>query len=228
MNFGLIVAAGKGNRFGGTKQFFILDGKPVLLHTIEVFERARCIDQIILVTNEHKIKYMETLIEFNNIKKIRAIVAGGAERQDSVWNGLKAIPEKAKGSVAIHDGVRPLLETKMLAQGLSLCRTHKAVICALPVNDTVKEIKDGKTKVIDRSDLYLIQTPQFYEIELIRKAYQKALKDKFIATDDSTLIERLGKKAHIFPGSSANIKITNRDDLKLVEKIMKGSNYLTK
>jgi 2-C-methyl-D-erythritol 4-phosphate cytidylyltransferase len=224
MNFGIIVAAGKGNRFGGTKQFFLLDGKPVVLHTIEVFERARCIDQIILVINEHKIKYLETLIELNNIKKIRAIVAGGKERQDSVWNGLEVLPEKVKGFVAIHDGVRPLLETKMLAQGLALCRTYKAVMCALPVNDTIKEVKDGMTRIIDRSNLYLIQTPQFYDIELIKKAYQKALKDKFNATDDSTLVERLGVKLQILPGSSTNIKITNRDDLKLVEKIIKGSN----
>lgn len=224
MNFGLIVAAGKGNRFGGTKQFFLLDGKPVVLHTIEVFERARCINQIILVINEHKIKYLETLIELNNIKKIRAVVTGGDERQDSVWNGLKALPEKAKGLVAIHDGVRPLLETKMLAQGLALCRTHQAVMFALPVNDTIKEVKDGLTRIIDRSNLYLIQTPQFYDIELIKKAYQKALKDKFNATDDSTLVERLGVTLQILPGSSTNIKITNRDDLKLVEKIIKGSN----
>ncbi len=226
MNFGLIVAAGKGNRFGGTKQFFLLEGKPVVLRTLEVFERARCIDQIILIINENKLQYMKNLIELNEVKKVRAIVAGGNERQDSVWNGLKALPEKVKGFVAIHDGVRPLLETKMLAQGLALCRTYEAVICALPVNDTIKESKDGLTRTIERSNLYLIQTPQFYEIELIRKAYQKAFKDKFNATDDSTLIERLGKKAHIFPGSSTNIKITNREDLKLVEKIIKGSNNL--
>lgn len=222
MNFGLIVAAGKGERFGGTKQFFLLDGKPVVLHTVEAFERCRCIDQIVLVVNPPKINYIETLLELQEIKKIRAVVSGGAERQDSVWNGLKVLPKK--GLVAIHDGVRPLFETKLLAQGFALCRNHKAVICALSINDTVKEVKDGKTlKTIDRSNLYLIQTPQFYEIELIKKAYQKAIQEKFYATDDSTLVERLGIKVQIMPGSSSNIKITNREDLKLVEKIIKGS-----
>jgi|UniRef100_A0A7C6EBM1 2-C-methyl-D-erythritol 4-phosphate cytidylyltransferase len=225
MNFGLIVAAGKGERFGGTKQFFLLDGKPVVLHTVEAFERCHCIDQIVLVVNPPKINYIETLLELNEIKKIRAVVSGGNERQDSVWNGLKALPKK--GLVAIHDGVRPLFETKILAQGFALCKNHKAVICAIPINDTVKEVKDGKiSKTIDRSNLYLIQTPQFYEIGLIRKAYEKALSEKFYATDDSTLVERLGIKVQIMPGSSSNIKITNREDLRLVEKIVKGSAVL--
>lgn len=221
MNFGLIVAAGKGERFGGTKQFFLLDGKPVVQHVVETFVRCRCIDQIILVVNEPKINYIETLIELNEIKKIRAVVSGGAERQDSVWKGLQALPPTAKGFVAIHDGVRPLFESKILAQGFARCRTNQAVICAIPVTDTIKEVKENRIlKTVDRSNLYLIQTPQFYEIELIKKAYQKALNDKFYATDDSALVERLGVEVQILPGSNANIKITNREDLRLVERLI--------
>jgi 2-C-methyl-D-erythritol 4-phosphate cytidylyltransferase len=221
MNFGLIVAAGKGERFGGTKQFFLLDGKPVVQHVVEAFVRCRCIDQIILVVNEPKINYIEILIELNEIKKIRAVVSGGTERQDSVWNGLQALPPTAKGFIAIHDGVRPLFEPKILAQGFALCRNYQAVICAIPVTDTIKEAKENKIlKTLERSNLYLIQTPQFYEIELIKKAYQKAMKDKFYATDDSALVERLGVTVQVLPGSNANIKITNREDLRLVERLI--------
>ncbi|MEO0115905.1 MAG: 2-C-methyl-D-erythritol 4-phosphate cytidylyltransferase [candidate division WOR-3 bacterium] len=227
MNFGLIVAAGKGERFGGTKQFFLLDGKPVVLHTIETFVHSRSIDQIVLVVNEPKIRYIETLLDLHEIKKkIKAVIGGGKERQDSVWNGLKALPNR--GMVAIHDGVRPLLDTKILATGFTLCRTHKAVITALPITDTIKEVKDSRVvRTVDRANLYLVQTPQFYEIGLIKKAYEKAMADKFYATDDSTLVERLGVAVQIIPGSSANIKITNRDDLKLVEKIVKGSSKIS-
>lgn len=220
MNFGLIVAAGKGKRFGGTKQFYLLDGKPVVLHTIEAFEQCRCIDQIVVVVNPAKINYLKTLLDLHEIKKIRTVVSGGEERQDSVWNGLKALPEK--GLVAIHDGVRPLFDTKILAKGFALCREHKAVICAIPVTDTIKEIRDEKIiRTIDRANLYLVQTPQFYELGIIKKAYQKAQKDKFYATDDSTLVERLGIPIQLLPGSNANIKITNREDLILVEKIIR-------
>jgi 2-C-methyl-D-erythritol 4-phosphate cytidylyltransferase len=221
MNFGLIVAAGKGKRFGGTKQFFVLDGKPVVLHALEAFERSRIIDQIILVTNEHKVNYMETLIELHEIKKIKTIVSGGEQRQDSVWQGLQIIPEKAQGYVAIHDGVRPCVETKLLAQGFASCRIHKAVIYGLPIADTLKEANDGVIlQTLDRSNLYLVQTPQFYEIQLIKKAYQQAIKDNFYATDDSALVERLGHKVHILPGNKSNIKITNREDLRLVQKLL--------
>ena len=221
MNFGLIVAAGEGRRFGGTKQFFPINGKPVVVHTIEAFERCHCIDQIIVVVNQNKVNYMETLIELNEIKKIHAVVKGGKERQDSVWNGLQALPSKAKGFVAIHDGVRPLFGTKVLAQGFNLCRTLHAVICVLPVPDTIKVADhDIILKTIDRTNLYLIQTPQFFEIELIKKAFQKARAEKFYATDDSALVEKLGLKVHVIPGSNANFKITNRDDLRLVERLL--------
>lgn len=221
MNFGLIVAAGQGKRFGGTKQFFPINGKPVVLHTIQTFERSRSIDKIIIVVNRQKVKYMDNLLKSHKTKKIQAVVSGGKERQDSVWNGLQALPNEIKGYVAIHDGVRPLFETKFLAQGFNLCRTLHAVICALPLPDTIKTANNKViVKTIDRTNLYLIQTPQFFEIELIKKAYQKARADKFYATDDSTLVERLGVKVHILSGSTANFKITNRDDLKLVKRLI--------
>ncbi|MDH5185696.1 MAG: 2-C-methyl-D-erythritol 4-phosphate cytidylyltransferase [candidate division WOR-3 bacterium] len=223
MNFGLIVAAGKGNRFQGTKQFFLLGGKPLVLHALETFSRSSYIDQIVVVTNAHKIKYLETLADLNQIKKIRAVVSGGEHRQDSVWQGLRILPDKANSYIAIHDGVRPLIDNKLLVQGFTLCRKYKAVIYGIPVNDTIKEAKHGRIiRTFDRTNLYLIQTPQFYQLNLIKRAYQQAVKNNFYATDDAALVERLGFKVHIFLGSKSNIKITNREDLKLVQKLIQA------
>lgn len=218
-NHAIIVAAGKGQRFGGLKQFYTFQGRPLLWHALEVFEAHPNVHAITVVVPRNKIGYLRKEIEHRRLKKVCALVSGGLRRQDSVLNGLNTI--KARSGVAIiHDGVRPVVSDKLVNRGIRLCTKHKAVIFGLPVLDTVKEVKNHVViRTIPRIRLFLIQTPQFFDIDLIKNAYRKA--DLTVEyTDDAALLEDLGIPVYVYQGDRFNIKITQRSDLRLLSKIV--------
>jgi 2-C-methyl-D-erythritol 4-phosphate cytidylyltransferase len=224
----VIVAGGLGKRIVGhpaaggegdlPKQFLMLGDRPILAHTVDKFERCGLIDEIIPVVHEDYMDYCSRAIvnEFS-FRKIKKIVCGGEKRQDSVYLGLKACPNNTS-VVVIHDGVRPLITPEKISESVRLCRTKKAVILAVPPKDTIKRVEDGSVvTTLDREKLWLAQTPQVFEFKLIIDAYEKAREDEFVATDDSVLLERLGREVTILEGEYKNVKITTAEDLAIAE-----------
>ena len=227
--YAIIVAAGKGLRMQDSKrkQYRVLDDKPILAHTLMAFNRCKSIDQIIVAVPAEDIEFCrKEIIPVAQMDNETRLVIGGARRQDSVYNGLQAI-ENDDGIVLIHDGVRPFVQQEHLLACINSARQHGACILGLPAYDTVKEVNE-KNEIVQtrqRDTLWLAQTPQVFQLKLIKKAHAAAKQDGFSGTDDASLVERLGATVKIVPGSRSNIKITHPEDLQLARAILKdGSN----
>jgi len=236
----VIVSAGKGLRFmegkstscttavptpdHGKKQFLSLGGKPILAHSLGKFETCPLIRSILLVVGEEDMDYcLKEIVERYGFQKISQIVPGGKRRQDSVKNGIDALP-KDTDIVAIHDGVRPFVTRAMIEDTIQFAVRHGAVVLAMPVRDTIKvSDPDGTVlKTLDRESLWQVQTPQAFQVDVIKEAYYRAAEDGFVGTDDGSLVERLGGKVHLLPGSYMNIKITTPEDLFLADLFLKA------
>ncbi len=216
MTFAIIVAAGLGKRMGSPvpKQFLLLKGHPVLWYTVRCFNECDEIDGIILVIHKD---WLDSCYKITKgFKKIRKITIGGNTRQQSVWQGLNIIEDAE--IVLIHDGVRPLVPKALISQVIKETKIWGAVIPALAAKETIKWVEDGfAIKTLPREHTFLVQTPQGFKFYLLKEAYLKAKKEDIIATDDASLVERLGKKIKVIPGVNQNIKITSTDDLRLAE-----------
>jgi 2-C-methyl-D-erythritol 4-phosphate cytidylyltransferase len=219
----IIVAAGKGERIGGNipKQFIEIKKKPVLAYTVEKFEKCEMVNEIVLIVPEDYMSFCSyNVIDVYDFRKVKRILSGGKERQDSVYKGLSALSENTD-IVVIHDGVRPFISTQKIRESIELCEKEKAVILALAVNETVKRVENEYVvTTLNREKLWLAQTPQVFEYRLILDAYKKAIEDGFISTDDSSLVERLGFKVKVIEGEYENIKITTGEDLVLAERMI--------
>lgn len=219
MNAAVILASGTGERFKSEipKQFVNLAGKPILLHTFEIFEKHPHIDFILVVCHpEWVVKCKKWLVKS---KKPFKVIPGGATRMESSWKGIKALPKNIH-YILIHDGVRPFLNTDIITQLINVVKQYKAVDTVIPSADTIVEVKDAFISGMpDRSHLRRGQTPQAFEVNLIKKAYQKALKEGFTTTtDDCRLVMRMGVPIACVNGSVENIKITNEWDLFCAER----------
>lgn len=219
----IIVAAGKGTRMGSniSKQFLNLKGKPILFYTLEAFQKSGIIDEIVLVTSEEHIEYCKKdIVEKYGLNKVTNIVAGGAERQGSVYNGLCALTNC--DIVLIHDAARPFVDDKLIMEGVEYAKTYGACACGVRPKDTIK-IKDEKNFSIetpDRSNLFAVQTPQCFEYNLIFNCHKKVIEDKIKVTDDTMVVEKYGNKVYLYEGSYNNIKITTPEDLIVAERIL--------
>jgi 2-C-methyl-D-erythritol 4-phosphate cytidylyltransferase len=226
MVYGLVVAGGKGARLKGPlpKQYLELAGLPILTRTLQVFHACETVTGIVIVVPREDIDYCrETIVSARGLqRKLTAIVAGGPSRQESVRKGLEAIGGD-DSIVAIHDAVRPLLASSDLTACVAAARRHGAAILGVPVWDTLKAAhSDGSiNRTIPRENVWLAQTPQSFHTVLIRKAHAKALRQGYQGTDDAELVERLGKKVHVVPGSRLNIKITTAEDLAMAEALLR-------
>jgi len=223
----LIPAAGMGKRMGAgiNKQYLLLAGRPILAHTLAVFEQAPFVDEVCLVVPEDEIAYCrETVVERYGFAKVRRFVAGGSERQHSVLNGLRAIESQgADDVVLIHDGVRPFVPLPVLEQSVETARIHDGALVAVPVKDTVKVVKDGTVlETPPRESLWLAQTPQAFRYGIIRDAHERAAAEGWLGTDDASLLERLGLSVRIVQGDYGNFKITTPEDLILGEAFLKN------
>ncbi|MEJ2729474.1 MAG: 2-C-methyl-D-erythritol 4-phosphate cytidylyltransferase [Deltaproteobacteria bacterium] len=224
--YAIIVAAGKGIRMSDAvrKQYIELDGMPMLSRTVGVFNHCNLIDKIIMAVPEDDIDFCrKKIIPAANLTKEVVLVIGGTRRQDSVYNSLKAI-EMDDGIVLIHDGVRPFVRPVDLVVCINGAREYGACILGIPAFDTVKHV-NAKNEIIEtqkRETLWLAQTPQAFQLELIKRAHEMAKREGFRGTDDASLVERLGEVVKIMPGSRSNIKITNQEDLKLARAILKN------
>ncbi|MBU5678162.1 2-C-methyl-D-erythritol 4-phosphate cytidylyltransferase [Alkaliphilus sp. MSJ-5] len=222
----IIVAAGKGRRMGReyNKQYILLGNKPIVAHTIEVFEDSSLIDEIILVVGKGEVDLVkQIIIEKYNFKKVISIVEGGERRQDSVYNGLRAIDNNCN-IVLIHDGARPFITNNIIEEGIEVANKTGACIAAVPVKDTIKVSNESMDVVNtpNRETLWAVQTPQAFKYQLVMNAYEKLQNSNIEATDDAMIIERLGYTVKIIKGSYENIKITTPEDLILGEGILKN------
>jgi len=221
--FVVVVAAGVGERMNRAtpKQYLPVLGKPVLAHTLEIFENCAEIEEVVPVINVlHEDLFVRQIWRKYSYRKVRRYVFGGARRQDSVYQGLLALKEYRNDFVLVHDGVRPLLDGATLRRCLQGLREHEAVCCAVPCVDTLKLIEDGKVirETLDRKKIWRAQTPQGFRIGLLWEALQCAEKDGFWGTDDASLVERLGKAVYLVVGSEDNLKITTPQDLLFAEE----------
>ena len=216
----IVVAAGIGKRMGGTDKIFAnLAGKPLLARTVDVFQRCPAIDQVIIVLHEDRLQEGWQLIKENRLSKVSDICPGGVRRQDSVKEGLQKLCDCQW--VVIHDGARPCLSQTLIDEGLDEARQSGAAVPALSVTDTIKVV-DSDSFVVEtplRQHLRSVQTPQVFRYDIISEAYRRSDSD---VTDDATLVENLGYRVKVYPGSDTNIKVTTPEDLYLAEAFFKN------
>jgi 2-C-methyl-D-erythritol 4-phosphate cytidylyltransferase len=221
----LIPAAGMGKRMGKAmaKQFLLLGDKPLLAHTLLAFQRAPEIDEIIPILSREDIECcLRDVIERYQIAKVKTLVVGGKERQDSVLHGLQKI-EKDSAVVLVHDGVRPFVTADMIRDTVDLANKGECIAVGVPIKDTIKEVDENKIvrRTLERGSLWAIQTPQAFPVKILRRAYEESYKQKRYGTDDATLVELTGGTVRVIMGSYENIKITTPEDLILAEEILK-------
>ena len=222
----VIVAGGKGKRLGAgiNKQYIKLLGREILAWTLGAFEKAALVEEVVLVVPEDELEYCrENIVNHYGFKKVKEIVTGGAERQNSVYNGLKACSPDTE-VVLIHDGARPFVSVEVIATSIEGAREHGACAVAVAVKDTLKVVDREKFVVStpERSSIYSVQTPQTFKYELILKAHREALEKNMSATDDTMLVEALGRRVKLIEGDYYNLKITTQEDLVFGEAILKA------
>ncbi|NLP14970.1 MAG: 2-C-methyl-D-erythritol 4-phosphate cytidylyltransferase [Clostridium sp.] len=220
----VVAAAGKGTRMNMdiNKQYIKVCGIPVLARTLSVFEQCELIDEVVVVVNDNDIFFCkQNIVEAYDLKKVKLLVAGGAERQNSVYNGLLQL-NKDTDVVIIHDGARPFINNKIIAECIQAALVHGVSTVAVPVKDTIKLSEDGDcvNKTLERGKLWAVQTPQAFKYDILMGAHKRAAQDGFTGTDDTVLAERLGYRTRLVMGSYNNIKITTKEDLAFAEAIV--------
>ncbi len=220
----VVPAGGQGVRMGGKKQGLPLWGRPVLRWTLDVLEATPTVRGVVVAVPAADVaSWRRRLV---GCRKVRAVVAGGAERQESVARGLEAVPADA-GWILVHDGVRPCITPALVRRVVAAARAHEAAIAALPVADTVKRGADGWVKdTVAREDLWAVQTPQAFRADLLREAHRRAAAEGVLGTDEATLVERLGVSVRLVPGLPGNVKITRPDDLPLARALLRARRRL--
>ncbi len=219
----IVAAAGIGKRMGleYPKQFLEVEGKPIFIKTLEVIEKSEIVTGIVIVTNKEYLKKVKRYCQEFKITKVKSIVQGGRERQDSIYNALLKVPKNC--IVGVQDGVRPFIKKSYIENSydklMSKCEVD-GIVVGVPVKDTIKII-DKATNFIEktpiRNTLYAAQTPQVFRSEVLLRSYENAKKDGFLGTDDSSLVERLGVSIEFIEGSYDNIKVTTPEDLLFIE-----------
>ena len=225
MNAAILVAAGKGSRMGAKvdKLFLEVAGRPVVAHTWQRFNDAKCIGEIILVVRQRMRPIFEELAARFRFQKPFRIVVGGVERQDSVWNGLEALSPAAE-IVAIHDAARPCTGEELIAATIKRAVETGAAVAAQPVTDTIKQSADGRfvQRTLDRSRLWSAQTPQTFRVEVIRRALAEARRCKLVFTDDTAACELIGQPVRLISWVAPNPKVTVPGDLAFVESLLRS------
>ena len=225
MNIAIIAAAGAGTRMASDrpKQFLQLAGKPVIFHTLQPFEECDSINEVIVVLPAAESAGFLSLAGKYGLRKVSRVVPGGVTRADSVKRGLMAIRSATAEIVAVHDGVRPFVTVEEIDATVEAARLHGGAILVAPATDTIKQVNEQRVvKTLDRAGLRRALTPQCFQYELLRQAYQQADVNDPSLTDESALVEQLGKPVMIVEGSARNIKITGAEDLLIAEALLKA------
>ncbi|MCK9377200.1 MAG: 2-C-methyl-D-erythritol 4-phosphate cytidylyltransferase [Syntrophobacterales bacterium] len=222
----IIAAAGLGTRMGHhlPKTYLPLAGKPILAHTLKLFETMPEIREVTVVVHPEDLDYcQENVIARYNFKKVLRLVPGGKERQDSVYHALKALKnEEELEIVLVHDGVRPFVTPDQIRQVIEAARRHAGAVLGLPAQDTLKTVDaEGRVRqTLERKDIWQIQTPQAFQAPLLWRAFTEAYSRSFYGTDEASLLEEIHQEVVVVPGSPFNLKITTPEDLLLAEAIL--------
>lgn len=230
MNIGLIFAGGSGVRMntkGMPKQFLQMNGKAIIIHTLEYFEKCMDIDAIVVVCLEEYIGYLDNLLKINRISKVKKIVPGGTCGQESIYHGLCAAEELAEGNdiVLIHDGVRPLISESLLSASIKMVKEKGNAITVTPATETIIQADEKQTitNIIDRKSCYIAKAPQSFYLKDILKVHRQAIKDnKTDRIDSASLMKEYGYDLHTLEGSNENIKITNPSDFYILRAILEA------
>lgn len=215
----VIVAAGSASRMGGIDKVMAqLKGEPMIVRTVRAFQQCDAVREIVIVTREDLIRPISSLCA--QMDKVKAVVAGGKSRQESVWLGLNALSKDVK-LAAIHDGARPLISNAVIDRTVRAAHTYGGAAPAVPVKDTIKVVKSGLVMATpDRANLRAVQTPQVFDFDLLRGALKKAEEENASLTDDCSAVERMGMSVKIVEGEERNLKVTTPLDLKIAEMLL--------
>ena len=222
-NYAVIVAAGKGARMGNSlsKQFVEIHNKPLLHYTLKAFMDCNIIDNIVLVVSKQEMDFCRTEILYKyNFEERLILVEGGTQRQESVYNGLKVINNC--DIVLIHDGARPMVNKRIIEEGIKYANIYGACACGVRPKDTIK-VKDHKgfsVSTLDRDNLIAVQTPQCFKYNIIMECHEKLKMQKVTVTDDTMTVGKYGYKVFLYEGDYENIKITTPEDLLIVERLL--------
>ncbi|MFC6101811.1 2-C-methyl-D-erythritol 4-phosphate cytidylyltransferase [Olivibacter domesticus] len=228
-NYAIIVSGGSGTRMQSKvpKQFMLLDGLPILMHTVRAFANNQAKPTVILVLNKLYKEDWDNLCKEYAFDTPYKVVYGGATRFDSVKKGLNYLYDSFKdinhSHIAIHDGVRPLVSQQLITDGYTQLANHQALVSAIPSKDSIRIIDNNEKEAstaVDRSTVFLVQTPQFFSGEVLLKAYEQEYNERF--TDDASVVENAGYPIRVIPGDHRNIKITFSEDLLLAEALIRS------
>lgn len=218
--FAIIVAAGRSERMGGNDKIFApLMGRPLIAWTLGAFKQCVDVDEIIIAAAPHAVQEMQHFVREWRFTKVTAVVAGGASRQDSVRAALGFASEAE--IVVVHDAARPLVTPQLISHGIALARESGAAICALPAGDTIKHVHGTPPVVaetLDRSSMWLAQTPQVFDGKLLLEAHDRGTPG---ATDDAMLVESIGHAVRVYEGHPSNLKVTTPEDLIVAEALLR-------
>jgi 2-C-methyl-D-erythritol 4-phosphate cytidylyltransferase len=218
----ILVAAGRGERMGaaGPKAFLPLAGRSLLSRSAEPFQAAASVGAIVAVVPAEEIEKARAMLV--GLSKLRAVVAGGVRRQDSVLEGMKQAPDGFAGVVLVHDAARPFVEPALIDAVASAAAAHGAALPVVPVVDTLKRLRDDRVvETIDRAELAAAQTPQGFRFALLTRAYAQAFRDRITVTDEAMAVERLGESVVVVPGSARNRKLTTPEDMAWAEALLR-------
>lgn len=219
----IIPAAGKGKRMKSSvpKQFRKVQGKPVLAYTLEVFQKCKEIDEIVVAAQKSTFKQIRKIAEEYKIKKLINIVEGGKERQDSVYKALISLDSRKNDLVAVHDAARPLLPPAVLLDAIKTAKRKKSALTAIKAKDTLVRGDEKVHSYIDRSDVFYVQTPQIFTYSQLLYAMELAYRDHYTGTDESSVVKKAGFPVQLVEGSLLNFKITTEADFELFARLVK-------
>ena len=221
----IFPAAGSSKRMGGgvNKNFFEVAGEPILIRTLKTFSQVERVNFLIVIVAAHEVETVEKLLSAEKNLKPWRVTVGGSERQFSIANGLKLLPDDAE-IILVHDAARPLISLRTIDEVIDAAKKFGGAIAAVPAKDTIKII-DAENFVRytpPRKEMSVVQTPQGFRREILLRAYEKAAEENFLGTDDSSLVERLGVRIKIVTSSYDNIKITTPEDIHIAETILRS------
>lgn len=223
--FTIIPAGGKGTRSGFNlpKQYLKINGKEIIAYTLEVFQNNRSVDEIIISADPLYFNLLNKIKKKHSLSKLTMLINAGKERQDSVYNGLMSLSASTGDLIIVHDAVRPLLSPTVLSRAIKTAGEKGNALVCIKSKDTLIHGKEIVDKYFDRDGVYYVQTPQIFEYSILKKAMAKAVKNKFLGTDESMLVQRLHiQKINIVEGSVFNFKVTSKEDIFLFSKLVTG------
>ncbi len=224
-SFAIIPAGGKGLRIGGSlpKQYVKINGKELITYTLSTFQKCRLVNNIIIAAEKPFHKKIKNICDKNKFTKISSIIEGGRTRQESVFNCIKSLNAKENDLIIVHDAARPLLPMNILNNAIKVAKSKGNSVVSIKAKDTLVTGNKIIDNYIDRKNVNYVQTPQIFKYKDFVKAIKFAETKKFNGTDESSLMKKIGKKINLVEGSYINIKITTKDDLKIMQAVSKGT-----